>query len=92
MYFPAPKQQQRPEDTASFNVANGFVSFTQEFRYLNLGSVIHSSLKSDVDVITRITKATAAFGALHYCFFSNQRGSLKDKGKVYAVLVLTILL
>jgi hypothetical protein len=45
-----------------------------------------------VDVITRITKATAAFGALHYCFFSNQRVSLKDKGRVYAVLVLTILL
>jgi hypothetical protein len=83
MYFPALR-------TANFDVADGFVSFTQEFRYL--GSVIHSSLKSDVDVITRITKATAAFGALHYCFFSNQRGSLKDKGKVYAVLVLTILL
>ena len=49
---------------------------------------------SDVDVNTRITKATAAFafGALHYCFFSNQRVSLKDKGRVYAVLVLTILL
>lgn len=90
MYFPAPKQQQRPEDTANFDVADGFVSFTQEFRYL--GNVIHSSLKSDVDVITRITKATAAFGALHYCFFSNQRVSLKDKGRVYAVLVLTILL
>ena len=57
MYFPAPKQQQRPEDTANFDVADGFVSFTQEFRYL--GNVIHSSLKSDVDVITRITKATA---------------------------------
>ena len=53
---------------------------------------VHSSLKSDVDVNTRITKATAAFGALHYCFFSNQRVSLKDKGRVYAVLVLTILL
>ena len=92
MYFPAPKQQQRPEDTANFDVADGFVSFTQEFRYLGSASDIHSSLKSDVDVNTRITKATAAFGALHYCFFSNQRVSLKDKGRVYAVLVLTILL
>jgi hypothetical protein len=86
MYFPAPKQQQRPEDTANFDVADGFVSFTQEFRYL--GSVIHSSFKSDVDVIA---KATAAFGALHYCFFSNRRVSLKDKGRVYAVLVLILL-
>ncbi len=39
-----------------------------------------------------ITQATAAFGALHYCFFFNQRVDLKDKGRVYAVLVLTILL
>ncbi len=54
MYFPAPKQQQRPEDTANFDVAAGFVFFTQEFR--DLGSIIHSSLRSDVYVNTRIKK------------------------------------
>ena len=54
---------------------------TQEFRYLGSASDIHSSLKSDVGVNTRITKATAAFSALHYCFFSNQRVSLNEKTK-----------
>ena len=51
-----------------------------------------TALSSHTWTFTRITKATAAFGALHYCFFSNQRVSLKDKGRVYAVLVLTIFL
>jgi hypothetical protein len=90
MYFPAPNAQLNDADKADFVVADGFISFTDEFRYL--GSTIHESLTSDADVDARIRKATAAFGALRECLFSKKHVSSKDKGKAYSVLVLTILL
>jgi hypothetical protein len=90
MHFPAPHSQLNDADKADFDVADGFISFTDDFRYL--GSTIHESLTSDADVDARIRKATAAFGALRDCFFANKRISAKDKGKGYTVLVLTILL
>ena len=48
-----------------------------------LGAAIHYTLTSDTDIDKRIAKATAAFGALRGCFFSNKKLNLKDKGKVY---------
>ena len=91
VFFPKPHQPSTSGDQTDFNVdGDGFISFSTEFKYL--GSIIHNLLKSDSDIETRITKATAAFGALRKCFFDSKLVSLKDKGKVYSVLCLTILL
>jgi len=49
-------------ETANFCVADGYVSFTQTFRYL--GSLINYSLRDDDDITARIASATAAMGAL----------------------------
>ena len=69
---------------------DGFISFTDEFKYL--GSLIHQSLTSDADVTAKLAKAAAAFGALRQCFFSNRLVRPKEKGQVYITLILTILL
>jgi hypothetical protein len=90
MYFPGPRETQESGDTSNFTVDAGWVSFTTDFKYL--GSIINSSLTSNADVDFRITKATAAFGALKKCFFSRMDISYKDKGTVYVVLCLTVLL
>ena len=90
VFFPAPRQDHNSGDQSDFDVHDGFVSFSSEFRYL--GAIIHHSLTSDTDINKRIAKATAAFGALRGCLFSSKKFNLKDKGKVYTVLVLTILL
>lgn len=90
VYFPPQGKPHADGDQSNFKVASGFVSFTDEFRYL--GSIIHNSLKSDTDVNARITKATAAFGALQKCFFSSRLATNKDKGIVFAALCLSVLL
>jgi hypothetical protein len=71
-------------------VDGGFVSFTDQFKYL--GGMIHSSLTSDVDVNKRISSATAAFGALRSCFFNRKDIKPQDKGKVYVSLCISVLL
>jgi hypothetical protein len=90
MYFPPPRKPSDSGDQTNFAVADGFVSFTTEFRYL--GSIIHQSLTSDADVDARITQGRAAFGALNTCFFSSRRASELDKGIVFNGLCLSILL
>lgn len=90
MYFPPPRQHSDGGDQSNFTVADGFVSFTAEFRYL--GSIIHQTLSSDADVNARIAGARAAFGALHSCFFARARVAGKDKGIVFVALCLSILL
>ena len=90
MYFPPPRQPASDGDQSNFDVADGFVSFTTEFRYL--GSIIHQSLRPDTDIDARITKARAAFGALRSTFFGERRARLKDKGLVFVALVLPQLL
>ena len=67
----------------------GFVSFTKESRYF--GSIVRSSLTSDVDVDKRIRSAVAAFGALRglLCKFALE-GTLR--GEVYYALVQVALL
>ena len=60
MYFPPPRVDCSNADTSRFDIRNaygsavGFVEFIKEFKYL--GSMIDSSLTSDVDVDER-TKA-----------------------------------
>lgn len=75
--------------TDNFDVADGFVSFTTEFKYL--GSMINYSLTSTTDVNKRITDASAAFGALS-CIFDKKHISRRIKGKIYQSLILSILL
>ena len=77
-------------DTSDFDVHDGFVSFTPQFKYL--GSHTHHTLTSEADVDARITSATSAFGALRRDVFSNKRVKLKTKGRLYRAFVLSILL
>jgi hypothetical protein len=51
---------------APFNIANGFISFSNSFLYL--GSIITPDLRDDTDVKSRIKKATAQVGALRSFF------------------------
>ena len=90
MFVPAPRQAHDEGDQTNFAVDDGFISFTDEFKYL--GSLIHQSLTSDADVTAKLAKAAAAFGALRQCFFSNRLVRPKEKGQVYITLILTILL
>jgi hypothetical protein len=89
VYYPPPRTNHTDGNQTSFVVADGFVSFTDEFRYL--GSIIHHSLTSDADVNARITHARAAFGALQG-FLSNKYLNDKCKGTVFSALVVSILL
>ena len=89
VYYPPPHQAHADGDQTDFTVHDGFISFTDEFRYL--GSIIHHSLTADADVNARITKATAAFGALRG-FLSNKYLNDKCKGTVFSALVVSILL
>jgi hypothetical protein len=50
------------DETQTFQVANGFVSFTRTFRYL--GSLISYNLRDNNDITARIAAANASMGAL----------------------------
>jgi hypothetical protein len=90
MYFPSPRQRYTDGNTSNFPVDDtGSISFTEIFRYL--GSIIHYSHTSDADVDYRISKASAAFGALSNVF-RNKHVSNHLNGEVYKVLVLSTLL
>ena len=89
-YFPSPRQSYTDEYTSSFPVDDtGSISFTESFRYL--GSIIHYSLTSDADVDYRISKASAAFGALSNVL-RNKHVFNHLKGEIYTALVLSTLL
>ena len=90
MFFPKPRQPSTAGDQSNFTVADGFVTFTKEFRYL--GSIIHQSLTSDADIDRRINKARAGYAALRDSFFDNRLAKPVDKGRVYIALILSILL
>ena len=90
MFIPGGRRTHNEGDCSNFTVHDGYVTFCDEFRYL--GSIIHYSLRADVDVGRRITSATAAFGALRESVFANRRITPAVKGKVYTTLVLSTLL
>jgi len=90
MFFPAPHQRHEDGNQTKFTVADGFVSFSTEFKYL--GAIIHHTLTSDPDISFKIGRATAAFGALRKTVFSNRLVNSKEKGKIYVAICLTILL
>jgi hypothetical protein len=90
MYCPARGMKYEDGDTSNFTVADGFIHFVPEFKYL--GGLIHYSTTSDTDIIARIGFANAAFGALRTDFFANKDLHLKSKITIYTTLVITILL
>jgi hypothetical protein len=89
MYVPWDVRTYSQADTSNISVANGFVPFTEQFRYL--GSLIHYSLSDELDVDHRISAAGAAFGSLS-CILCARRTSYTRKGQIYQVLVQSILL
>jgi hypothetical protein len=81
MFCPKPHKLYQSENTGRFNLdGDGFIDFTEEFKYL--GSIITSSLTSDADVEKRIKSATAIFGAMSKCIFTRKDISPKVKGQV----------
>ncbi len=92
MFFPAPHQRHEDGNQTKFTVADGFVSFSTELKYLGPGAIIHHTLNSDPDISFKIGRATAAFGALRKTVFSNRLVNSKEKGKIYVAICLTILL
>ena len=68
-------------DREPIAVAGGEICSVDEFPYL--GSMIASSGRIDVDVESRIAKASRAFGALRKAAFLDKDLTLRTKRKVY---------
>jgi hypothetical protein len=90
MYFPGPSQEHADGDVSDISLDGGkTITFTEEMIYL--GSVIVPSLQSENDVGRRIMLARRAMGMLRPSFRRKDLG-LRVKGKMYAALVLSILM
>jgi hypothetical protein len=68
-----------------YDVADGFISFTDSFLYL--GTLITPDLRDETDVRSRIKKATAQVGALRPCF-RHPDIDLETKTTVYTAMAL----
>jgi hypothetical protein len=90
MYCPARGSKYEDGDTSNFNVADGYIGFSEDFKYL--GAIIDHSLTSEPDIDKRIANASAAFGALRPCIFAKKGVSRRVKGMIYSSLVIAILL
>ena len=78
-------------DMSNIDLGNGtFFPVVSFFQYL--GSILSRDCKDDLDVVTRIDLAAAAFGSLRDCLFSSTRICLEAKKIVFEALILTILL
>ena len=77
-------------DREPIAVAGGEICSVDEFPYL--GSMIASSGRIDVDVESRIAKASRAFGALRKAVFLDKDLTLRTKRKVYQACVTSVLL
>lgn len=91
MYFPPNKtpDANHPRHTRNFNVADGFIHFCPEFKYL--GSKIDTSLSDNIDVEARINSAWAAMAMLRP-FFRSPSVSRKAKRSVYLAIPVNLLL
>jgi exonuclease III len=90
MYCPAQSSKYEENDTSDFVVADGYIHFCEDFKYL--GAIISNTLTSDADVEKRIAAAGAAFGALRTCIFTKKGISRRVMGMIYSSLVLSVLL
>jgi hypothetical protein len=74
---------------APFNIADGFISFSNSFLYLS--SIITPNLQDDTDVKSKIKKATAQVGSLR-SFFRHPHIDLETKTAVYTATALNTVL
>jgi hypothetical protein len=91
VYFPGGNDDEvyeRPKDLIIDD--DGFISFTDEFKYL--GSYFHYTLTTETDVDKRIQRASAVYGALRESVFNKKHVRTELKGRIYSALVQSILL
>eukprot|EP00978_Attheya_sp_CCMP212_P033214 scaffold133070_cov20-Attheya_sp.AAC.1 len=89
MYFPAFDNKYSLADTTQFDVGEGFVHFTKQFRYL--GSTITSLLSDSIDIDARIAQASKAMGAL-WKYFRCKQVSLTAKRLIYLAIPINLVL
>jgi hypothetical protein len=77
------------EITSPIPVKHGYVNFTSNFKYL--GSIITNDLKDDMEIESRIKKATAQVGALKN-FFRNKHVSLLAKFQIFQAIPINTVL
>lgn len=75
-------------DLSPITIGPGTVPFVSQFKYL--GSIIHFTLKDDLEIKARILAASAAFGSAKN-FLCDRRLSLKERVRMFAVHVISIL-
>eukprot|EP00957_Ditylum_brightwellii_P117847 8990283-Ditylum_brightwellii.AAC.1 len=65
VYFPSPEITLIPSDTLSVPVADGYVTYTSEFKCL--GSYVTHDLNDTFDVKSRVVQATKALNSMIPC-------------------------
>jgi hypothetical protein len=75
--------------TSRFIVKDGYIDFTDKFKYL--GSIISNDLKDDSEIDARIKKATSQIGALKN-FFKCKRISLATKFQIFQAIPINTVL
>ena len=88
VHFPAADQQQ-PANLENIQVEQGFVSFTNCFKYL--GSIISSNLNDEIDIDARISQANKAMGALRG-YFRCPQVNLHSKRLIYLAIPINLVL
>eukprot|EP00978_Attheya_sp_CCMP212_P029197 scaffold103061_cov42-Attheya_sp.AAC.1 len=89
MYFPAFDNKYSLADTTQFDVGEGFVHFTKQFRYL--GSTITSLLNDSIDIDARIAQASKAMSALRK-YLRCKQVSLTAKRLIYLAIPINLVL
>jgi hypothetical protein len=89
VYFPAFDHEYDDADTSNFAVAEGFVQFTRQFKYL--GSTISFNLDDTMDIDLRISQASKAMGALRN-YFRCKQISLYAKRLIYLAIPVNLCL
>ena len=82
-------QAETQQSSFSWELTVYFVEFTETFKYL--GSIIHHSLTSHLDVVNRINAATGAMCRLKKTL-QRLDIDIEIRGKIYITLVMNILL
>eukprot|EP00957_Ditylum_brightwellii_P168529 12828403-Ditylum_brightwellii.AAC.1 len=70
VYFPAPGIKPIPSDTLPVTVADGYITYTSEFKYL--GSYVTHDLNDTFDVKNRVVQATKALNSMMPHVFRNK--------------------
>ena len=81
-----------PSDILPIIIAGGAIEVVRDFTYMYLGSIISDDGEVNVEVSTRIGKASRAFGCLQRSIFQNHHLTISTKREVYKVTVLSVLL